>query len=114
MLCVKVSCVVVWLNTVSVGYGAEVGLNTGVQELWDPLQGKSFFIDHMHLATFWEDPRPPPTAQPVVTCSVRLKDTALIFSKFDCWSELGIPGDNGHTMYFVAGTCCVAWLLVCL
>ena len=55
---------------VSVGYGAEVGLNDGLQELWDPLEGRGYFVDHMQLATFWEDPRPLPVAKPVLTCAV--------------------------------------------
>ena len=98
MLCVKVSCVSVCFNTVSVGYGDEVGLNSGIQELWDPLQGKSFFIDHIHLATFWEDPRPPPPVKPDVTCTVRWSLLLLPSHgvQWTCWLLCYVPSNSHH------------------
>jgi hypothetical protein len=51
---------------VSIGYGAEVGLQSGVQALWDPSKRMYFFVDHIHQVTFFEDPRPLPDPYPVV------------------------------------------------
>ena len=51
---------------VSLGYGAEVRLEPGLQALWDPVQKTYFFLDHVHQVTFFEDPRPPLAPPPVV------------------------------------------------
>ena len=50
----------------SIGYGAEIGLQDGIQALWDPTNKCLFFLDHTHKAVIYRDPRPPPTAKPVV------------------------------------------------
>ena len=44
---------------ISIGYGAEVGLEDGQQALWDPTGKFYFFLDHLRKVTFFEDPRPP-------------------------------------------------------
>ena len=51
---------------VSIGYGQEVGLEPGLQALWDPNLRTYFFLDHTHRITFFEDPRPLPEPKPVV------------------------------------------------
>ncbi|CAI8029412.1 hypothetical protein GBAR_LOCUS16711 [Geodia barretti] len=43
---------------ISIGYGAEVGLQPGLQALWDPVGKFYFFLDHFRQVTFYEDPRP--------------------------------------------------------
>ena len=42
---------------ISIGFGLEVGLEPGVQELWDPVKKFWTFIDHNHQRTFFDDPR---------------------------------------------------------
>ena len=51
---------------VSIGYGPEVGLENGLQALWDPVTKTYFFLDHFRHMTFFEDPRPLPQPKPVV------------------------------------------------
>ena len=51
---------------VSIGYGQEVGLEPGLQALWDPNLRTYFFLDHIRRITFFEDPRPPPESKPIV------------------------------------------------
>ena len=51
---------------VSIGYGAEIGLQPGLQALWDPNQMTYFFLDHIQRITFFEDPRPLPEPRPHV------------------------------------------------
>ena len=51
---------------VSIGYGQEVGLEPGLQALWDPNLRTYFFLDHIRRITFFEDPRPPPEQKPFV------------------------------------------------
>ena len=51
---------------ISIGYGAEVGLEPGVQALWDPTALTYFFLDHKKMITFYDDPRPPAKPQVVV------------------------------------------------
>ena len=51
---------------VSIGYGAEVGLEAGLQALWDPNGKTYFFLDHIRQVTFYEDPRPPLEPPPLV------------------------------------------------
>lgn len=51
---------------VSIGYGPEVGLQPGLQALWDPVSKTYFFLDHFRQVTFYEDPRPAPIPKPVV------------------------------------------------
>ena len=50
----------------SIGYGPEVGLEIGLQALWDPIKKTYFFLDHFKQITFFEDPRPAPIPHPVV------------------------------------------------
>ena len=42
---------------ISIGFGSEVGLDLGVQELWNPVKKFRTFIDHNHQRTFFVDPR---------------------------------------------------------
>ena len=51
---------------ISIGYGSEVGLEPGVQELWDPVKQSNFFVDHNKQAMFLRDPRKPKEVCPVV------------------------------------------------
>ena len=51
---------------VNIGYGAEVGLEPGIQALWDPTALTYFFVDHNKKLTFYDDPRPPIKPQVVV------------------------------------------------
>ena len=51
---------------VSIGYGSEVGLQAGLQALWDQNLKTYFFLDHIQKVTFFKDPRPPPEPRPVV------------------------------------------------
>ena len=51
---------------VSIGYGAEVGLQPGLQVLWDTINKSYFFLDHINKVTFYDDPRPPLEPVPVV------------------------------------------------
>ncbi len=51
---------------VSIGYGTEVGLQPGLQTLWDPNQKTYFFLDHINKVALFEDPCLPPEALPVV------------------------------------------------
>ena len=53
-------------SPVSIGYGPEVGLEPGLQVLWNPNLKTYFFIDHIRKITFYNDPRPPPDPKPVV------------------------------------------------
>ncbi len=55
------------ISPVSIGYGAEIGLQPGLQALWDPNRKNYFFLDHIQQITFFEDPRPLPEQRPVVT-----------------------------------------------
>ena len=50
----------------SIGYGPEVGLEIGLQALWDPIKKTYFFLDHFKQITFFEDPRPAPIPHSVV------------------------------------------------
>ena len=43
---------------ISIGLGLEVGLEAGLQELWDPVTKSRIFIDHNKQHTFYQDPRP--------------------------------------------------------
>ena len=51
---------------VSIGYGQEVGLEPGLQALWDPNLRTYFFLDHIHRITFFEDPRPLPEPKAII------------------------------------------------
>ena len=51
---------------ISIGYGPEVGLEPGLQALWDPVAKTYFFLDHIRQVTFYEDPRPSLPPKPVV------------------------------------------------
>ena len=51
---------------VSIGYGAEVGIEAGLQALWDPNGQMYFFADHIRQVTFYEDPRLPLEPPPIV------------------------------------------------
>ena len=53
-------------SPVSIGYGPEVGLESGLQALWDPNLRTYFFLDHIQKITFFDDPRPPPEQKPIV------------------------------------------------
>ena len=53
-------------SPVSIGYGPEVGLEPGLQALWDPNLRTYFFLDHTCKITFFDDPRPPLEPKPVV------------------------------------------------
>ena len=44
---------------ISIGYGQEIDLQPGVQEMWDPVGKTRLFIDHNQQQTYYEDPRPP-------------------------------------------------------
>ena len=44
---------------ISIGYGQEIDLQPGVQEMWDPVGKIRLFIDHNQQQTYYEDPRPP-------------------------------------------------------
>ena len=45
---------------ISLGYGPEVGLEPGIQALWNPIGNNYFFLDHTRQVTFFADPRPAP------------------------------------------------------
>ena len=45
---------------ISLGYGPEVGLEPGIQALWNPKGNTYFFLDHIRQTTFFDDPRPAP------------------------------------------------------
>ena len=51
---------------VSIGYGAEIGLEPGLQALWDPVKLIYFFLDHINHITFFDDPRPSIEPLPIV------------------------------------------------
>ena len=51
---------------ISIGYGAEVGLEDGQQALWNPTGKFYFFLDHLMKITFFDDPRPPIEPRPIV------------------------------------------------
>ena len=53
-------------SPVSIGYGAEVGLQPNVQILWSPTKKTYFFIDHARHITFHKDPRTPKQFPPVM------------------------------------------------
>ena len=53
-------------SPISIGYGAEIGLNDGIQALWDPIGKFYFFLDHINKVTFFEDPRPAAIPKPIV------------------------------------------------
>ena len=53
-------------SPISIGYGAEVGLNDGVQALWNPTGRFYFFLDHINRVTFFDDPRPAIVPRPIV------------------------------------------------
>ena len=53
-------------SPVSIGYGPEVGLEPGLQALWNSNLKTYFFIDHTSKITFYNDPRRPPEPKPVV------------------------------------------------
>ncbi|KAI6661803.1 hypothetical protein LOD99_9810 [Oopsacas minuta] len=42
---------------INIGFGLEVGLKAGLQELWDPVLKSRIFIDHNQQQTFYQDPR---------------------------------------------------------
>ena len=48
----------------SIGYGAEVGLQPNVQILWSPTKKSYIFIDHARHITFHKDPRTPKQVPP--------------------------------------------------
>ena len=50
----------------SIGYGPEVGLEPGLQALWDPFAKTYFFLDHIRHITFFRDPRRPKHQPPKV------------------------------------------------
>ena len=54
-------------SPVSLGYGAEVGLEPSQQAVWVPENGFYYFLDHEKKTSFLEDPRPPPSPKPVVS-----------------------------------------------
>ena len=45
---------------ISIGYGQEIGLEPGLQALWDPNLRTYYFLNHIHQTIIFEDPRPPP------------------------------------------------------
>ena len=51
---------------ISIGYGEEVGLEPGIQALWDPVKKYRYFIDHQKKVSFTHDPRPQKKAAIVV------------------------------------------------
>ena len=53
---------------ISVGFGLEVGLETGLQELWDPVTKSCIFIDHKTQQTIYQDPRPLKQAPKEINC----------------------------------------------
>jgi len=72
---------------ISIGYGAEVGLEPGVQALWDPTALTYFFLDHKKMITFYDDPRPPAKPQMVVKKMEHLYGDQHLEEKLpnDCW-----------------------------
>ena len=68
---------------VSIGYGAEIGLESGLKALWDPVNKTYFFLDHIQQITFYEDPRPPPIPKPVVIPQQQMYG--------DCHHEVNLP-----------------------
>ena len=52
---------------ISIGYGKEVSLPDGVQELFNLAVNLKFFLDHNKKNIFIKDPRPAPKPRPVVT-----------------------------------------------
>ena len=53
---------------VNIGFGTEVNLQQGVQELWDPLTKCSLYIDHNQQQTYYQDPRPHRHPDPIIEC----------------------------------------------
>ena len=53
---------------ISIGYGQEIDLQPGVQELWDPIKKSRLFIDHNLQKTYYEDPRPPKPSPLRIDC----------------------------------------------
>ena len=53
-------------SPISIGYGAEIGLDDGIQALWNPTGRFYFFLDHINKVTFFEDPRPAFVPPPIV------------------------------------------------
>ena len=70
-------------SPVSIGYGAEVGLEQGLQALWNPIKKRYFFLDHFQQKTFYEDPRPVPIPKPVVMPQKQMYG--------DCHREVNLP-----------------------
>ena len=68
---------------VSIGYGAEIGLEPGLQALWDPVNKTYFFLDHIQQITFYDDPRPAPIPKPVVIPQQQMYG--------DCHREVNLP-----------------------
>lgn len=53
-------------SPVSLGYGAEVGLEPSQQAIWVPENNFYYFLDHKKKTSFLEDPRPLPPPMAVV------------------------------------------------
>ena len=54
---------------INIGYGQEIDLEPGVQELLDPVKNTRLFIDHNLQETYYEDPRPPKPSPVRIDCS---------------------------------------------
>ena len=53
---------------INIGFGTEVNLQQGIQELWDSLTKCSLYIDHNQQQTYDQDPRPPRHPDPIIEC----------------------------------------------
>ena len=51
---------------INIGYGQEIGLESGWQALWNPQWKTYFFLDHFYKISIFEDTRPPLKQKPIV------------------------------------------------
>ena len=82
---------------VNIGYGAEVGLEPGIQALWDPTALTYFFVDHNKKLTFYDDPRPPTKPQVVGKKMVHLYGDERLEQKLPkVCRDLNIVGETAN------------------
>ena len=81
---------------ISIGYGPEVGLEPGLQALWEPVTKTYFFVDHIRQVTFYDDPRPPYQPAPII-----LKQE---FTHGDRRRERGLPANLCNNASIIEAT----------
>ena len=60
------------------GIGPEIGLEEGVQQIWDPTPKRHVYVNHVTQEVSWIDPRPSKPTLPTITPRVSQSTLMLL------------------------------------